>query len=292
MKRFKIVLRHGTAALTAALALAMTASGAFATTIQFNLITATWQNATPSAVATYTGNGTAHAKARWGTPANGNGQSGYNFDAPASQPVTAIVPPSPSADFVLGTFSHVNEPITGSSITGIQLAVTMDVNIGGTDVGNQTFLFDFTHDETDNNLNPCPYGGANGQGINVNGCADRVTVTVDTHTASFLVGGNNYTVNIEGFEVGGVTVSVPDCGGRGQHRQFDRRCDSDQPSVRARAGIACSARCSGREFRPGSSPPASVTIRGGTSGERRRLRAPFSTFPTTSGSSSPGHFSV
>ena len=207
MKRFKIVLRHGTAALTAALALAMPASGAFATTIQFNLITATWQNATPSAVATYSGNGTAHAKARWGTPASGNGQSGYNFDAPASQPVTAIVPPSPSADFVLGTFSHVNEPITGSSITGIQLAVTMDVNIGGTDVGNQTFLFDFTHDETDNNLNPCPYGGANGQGINVNGCADRVTVTVDTHTASFLVGGNNYTVNIEGFEVGGVTQS-------------------------------------------------------------------------------------
>ena len=34
-----------------------------------------------------------------------------------------------------------------------------------------------------------------------------MTVTVDTHTASFLVGGNNYTVNIEGFEVGGVTQS-------------------------------------------------------------------------------------
>jgi hypothetical protein len=198
---------YAAAALVPAVAVTMTASIAFATTIQFSLITATWQNAAPPGVVSYTGNGTAHADVRWGTPASGNGQSGYNFDAPASQPVTATVPPSPSPDFVLGTFSHLNEPITGNSITGIQLALTMDVNIGGTDVGNQTFLFDFTHDETDNSLNPCPYGGANGQGVNVNGCADRVTVTVDTHTASFLVGGNAYTVNIEGFEIGGVTQS-------------------------------------------------------------------------------------
>jgi hypothetical protein len=135
----------------------------------------------------------------------GSGQSGYNFDAPATQPVTTTVPPSPSSDFVLGTFTHVNEPITGSSITSIQLAVTMDVHIDATDLGNRTFLFDFSHDETPNGDNPCAYGGANGQGVNINGCADRVTVNVDTLTSSFLIGSDTYTVNIEGFKISGVT---------------------------------------------------------------------------------------
>lgn len=209
MTTLKQTLLRGTTSLAcglcAAAVMTMTAGTASATTVQFNLITAVWQSATPAGAATFSGNGTAHPQARWGTAQTANGQSGYNFDAPASQPVTTTVPPSPSPDFVLGTFSHVNEPITGNSITGIQLAVTMDVNIGGTDFGNRTFLFDFTHDETDNAQNPCPYGGANNQGININGCADRVTVTVDTQTASFLIGDNNYTVNIAGFQVGGVT---------------------------------------------------------------------------------------
>ena len=184
----------------------LTTGPAFASVISFNSITALWENAAPPAVASFSGNGTGHPQARWGTP-QGSGQSGYNFDAPATQPVTTTVPPSPSSDFVLGTFTHVNEPITGSSITSIQLAVTMDVHIDATDLGNRIFLFDFTHDETPNGDNPCAYGGANGQGVNINGCADRVTVTVDTQTSSFLIGTDTYTVNIEGFKISGVTQS-------------------------------------------------------------------------------------
>jgi PEP-CTERM motif len=194
-------------ATVAGIAIALLAAGpASASTVSFSSITAVWENAVPPAAATFSGNGTGHPQARWGID-QGSGQSGYNFDAPAVQAVTTTVPPSPSSDFILGTFTHVNEPITGSSITGIQLAVTMDVHIDASDVGMRTFLFDFTHEETPNGDNPCAYGGANSQGVNINGCADRVTVSVDTLTSSFLIGSDTYTVNIEGFKIGGVTQS-------------------------------------------------------------------------------------
>src|SRR2546429_4058460 len=103
---------HFPATIGAAVVTALLMTGPVsASTITFNMITAEWENALPPAVASFSGNGTGHPQARWGTPAGPNGQSGYNFDAPAVQPVTAIVPPSPSADFVLGTFTHVNRPI-------------------------------------------------------------------------------------------------------------------------------------------------------------------------------------
>ncbi|HEU0157116.1 MAG TPA: THxN family PEP-CTERM protein [Stellaceae bacterium] len=203
-----------TAAAGAIALAALTAAPAAAHTVDFSNIVGTWQNAVPPGVVTITGPGTADPKARWGIPDPSPGpQSGYNFDAAAGI-VTAMVPPSPSDDFTLGTFTHVNEPIaSGTSITGIQLAVTMDVSIDGNGQGSRTFLFDFTHDETPNGDTPCPYGGndpskpgggpaPNGVGVNDNGCADRVTVNVDTATSTFMIGGDTYTVNIEGFKVG------------------------------------------------------------------------------------------
>ena len=193
---------------TAVVAIALTTlmvEPASATTISFSGITGVWQDVTPAGVIdlSFTGNGTSNPEVFWGTALTAAGQSGYEFAAPATQPVTTMVPPSPSGNFVLGTLTVVNQPIaltpTPFSITGAQLALTMDVNIGGTDEGDQTFLFTFTHDETNNALNPCPYGGANGQGVNINGCADANTVSIASGTAMFNVGGVNYTVNINGF---------------------------------------------------------------------------------------------
>jgi hypothetical protein len=184
---------------------ALAAGSASASTVSFDQITASWLNAQPPGVATAAGNGTANPTLRWGT-STGQGQSGYNFDAPTSQPVTTTVPPSPSSTFNLGTFTHVNEPITGNSITGVQLDVRMDVSIDGNDQGFRDFLFDFTHQETPNSP-PCPYGPSTLTGVNINGCADRVTVSVNTLTQSFVIGADTYTVNITGFQVGGNTVS-------------------------------------------------------------------------------------
>jgi hypothetical protein len=175
-------------------------------TIQISGITGSWQNGVPPANVTYTGNGTANPEARWGVPAGGNGQSGYNFSAAGT--INTVIPPSPTPQFTLGTFQHVNEPIdAGTSITGIQLAIHANLSIDGGAAFGANFLFDFSHDETTNSLNPCPYGGANGQGVNINGCADRVSVNYNSLSDTFTVGTDTYTLNLFGFEIGGNQVS-------------------------------------------------------------------------------------
>ena len=74
-------------------------------------------------------------------------------------------------------------------------------------MGPQSFIFDFSHDETANGLDPCPYGGANGQGVNINGCADKVSVAFNQASDSFLIGTDLYTINIVGFLNNGTLVS-------------------------------------------------------------------------------------
>jgi hypothetical protein len=181
----------------------MAASSANAHTVTISSITASWLNATPTAVASFYGNTTADPYVRWGTATTGNGRSGYDFDATTSA-IVANVPPSPSSSFTLGTFTHVNQPITGSSITGIQLQVNALVSVDGGTATSLSFLFDFTHDETSNS-GPCPYGGQNNQGVNINGCADRVTVSYNLASQTFMVGSDEYTLALQGFQVGGVT---------------------------------------------------------------------------------------
>jgi hypothetical protein len=208
MKTMSGVAARSLTAVSAIALAGLLAHSASATTISFDNILATWGPITPANVVglNFTGNGTSDATVKWGTAQTSGGQSGYEFQA-ATAPTT-MVPPSPSGDFTLGTFTHINETIaltpTPFSITGAVLSLAMDVSVGGTSVGNETFKFDFHHDETDNSLNPCPFGGNNGQGININGCADQVTVTPDVSSATFMSGGSTYTVDIAGFEVGGV----------------------------------------------------------------------------------------
>jgi PEP-CTERM motif len=196
MKRFLIT--------TTFLALGYIAPAA-AHNVAISGITASWLNANPVASATLGGANTADPTARWGTPAGGTGQSGYNFDA-VTAPINAIVPPSPSSDFTLGTFTHLNQPITGASITGIDLQIKASVAVDGGAASIMTFMFHFTHDETPNGP-PCPYGPNGLTGVNANGCADSVTVGALTSSQSFLVGTNLYTLNIEGFEIGGTVQS-------------------------------------------------------------------------------------
>lgn len=182
-----------------AFALAVTAAApASAALVEFKEVTGTWSNSVGTS-ASYSGNGTDDAKARWGT-STGQGRSGYNFLGMDSS--VNVVSPGSSGNFVIGTFEHVNFPITGGSITGINLLFTADVWVDGNNLGPRTFTYNFSHEETDNGANPCPYGGA-GNPINSAGCADRVQMNFNSSSETFLIGLDQYTLDIAGFLVGG-----------------------------------------------------------------------------------------
>ena len=68
-----------------------------------------------------------------------------------------------------GAVTHVNQPVTGNAITGIDLKITFDITIDTTDIGLHDFIFHFAHDETPNATLPCPYGPPGLTGVNVNG---------------------------------------------------------------------------------------------------------------------------
>lgn len=190
--------------VSVAFAAALFASAsASATTVNFTNITGTWFGAVLLAPGTpvevYTGNGTNNAQVRWGV-STGQGRSGYDFVAPALASTTVTVP-GQSPALLVGTFRHVNFPVFAPSISSIKLGFSADVDIDGTGVGNKTFVWLFGHDETTNNLVPCPYGGANGQGVNINGCADRVNTNFNGTSDFFNIAGVNYTLDIRGFLV-------------------------------------------------------------------------------------------
>ena len=196
--------RLGLLAGAAVLALGIGAADAAVVTIEN--ITATWQNVVGGgggSVISTPGLGGADTSVRW--PASG-AQSGYDFTV-AADPLNVNLPPDPSP-FTLGTFNHLNFPIvSGSGITSVQLVITADISVDGNAVGNKMFVFDFNHLETPNAANPCADGGANGVGVNVNGCADRVTFATSDLSEMFEIDGVLYTLTLSGFVQGGVQVS-------------------------------------------------------------------------------------
>ncbi|MBT1450553.1 PEP-CTERM sorting domain-containing protein [Glaciecola sp. XM2] len=165
---------------------------ASAALVEFKNISGVWVDDEPDAAVT--GEGT--SQIRWG---NSTTQSGYDFVAGADTSVT--VPPSPSAAFALGDFTHLNFPVSPPSLESVTLSVTLDILIDGIAAGASTFLYNFTHFETPNNGNPCAAGGAQP-------CPDLVSFSVSDASDSFLIGGVNYTVNILGFSTdGGTTIT-------------------------------------------------------------------------------------
>jgi hypothetical protein len=182
-----------------ALALLSAVTTSHAGIVTLKNITGAWSNAVPSVnLDNTTGNGTSNASAFWG---DSDGYSGYDFFAVTNPSVT--LPPSPSPTFTIGTFQHRNQPITGgTSISSIRLTVTSDIFIDASNLGSRTFVYDFLHDETTNNATPCAFGGSNYQGVNINGCADRVRVNFNSLSQNFVIGLDTYTVNIFGFMVG------------------------------------------------------------------------------------------
>ena len=174
---------------------------AHSATVSLTNLTATWFDIVSDNIFNdiYTpGLGGATTSARWGNAALAS-QSGYDFTL-SGLSLAFVVPPSPSPNQVIGTFSHINLPIpAGTSITGVSLRIKADVDIDGDSQGNLTFDYFFDHWETPNAEDPCADGGANGVGVNINGCADRVRVEFSSSSSDFVVGNDIYTLNILGF---------------------------------------------------------------------------------------------
>jgi hypothetical protein len=192
----------------------MTATSAMAATVTLSNIQGLWLNANPAANATLGAQGN-FTTARWGGYSDPDDNSGYDFDGVDTDVVYTVLPPPDAAAQKLGGFNHINNPIpAGTQITDIQLKVFANVKVLGndlveTDFGVKEFLFDFDHNETPNGANPCADGGANGIGVNVNGCADKVTISYNALSEDFTIGSIVYTLLFTGFSTdGGTTVST------------------------------------------------------------------------------------
>ncbi len=193
-----------------AAAAAVLAAPAGATVVDFTNVKATWINPVGGSGIVYSGNGTQNASIRWGTPSGQPQKSGYNFTA--SSLSFTVDPPSASAVGTLGTFTHFNFPISsGTGISALQLEFNTDILLDGVFYDNVSFIYDFDHWETPNQSNPCANGGPNNQGVNVNGCADRVRTTFNEQSSGFTISKDGvdylYALDVIGFLNNGQPVT-------------------------------------------------------------------------------------
>jgi hypothetical protein len=151
---------------------------------------------------------------RWGTNI-GNGQSGLDItNSPISTVVTTgvgVVLPAVQNVSV----THSNFPIQAPSLDKVSLRsfLTLTPSVPALPGLPQVFL-DFGIDflETDNNANTCADGGANGVGVNINGCADIFVIDQDALNFSFFYDdgdGIDQEYFISFLEVSGGLNSLP-----------------------------------------------------------------------------------
>jgi hypothetical protein len=181
-----------------ATSLALSTVSVSAASVDLVSVSGIWTDANPAGV---TGEGT--NLIQWGTPSGQPDQSGYLFDgAGASMNLLS------NTDFDLGTFTHQNNPINGVVLSDAELTVSIGLSIDSGATEFVTAVFDFEHLETPNlpsSSNPdpsqtCANGLPNATGININGCADRVTATQNAaFSQSFVVDGDTYTFDFSGF---------------------------------------------------------------------------------------------
>ncbi|MBP0015369.1 MAG: PEP-CTERM sorting domain-containing protein [Roseofilum sp. SBFL] len=152
----------------------------------------TWTNVLATDSGSITGAGTNQLS--WGTPASGSGsgQSGYRFTGVTDNiEVSDLV----GSDFLVGTFTHFNFPITGTSLD----EATLNINFA-LGSASSTFSFLFDHFETPNNANPCAAGGEGS-------CPDLVSFPNATSQEIITLYGVNYNLTLSGFsEDGGENI--------------------------------------------------------------------------------------
>jgi hypothetical protein len=107
---------------------------------------------------------------RWGT-STGFGQSGLDItDSPSITYVNTNGAAVPNV-----SVTHLNRPITGTSLASVNILSTLILTPfvpAEAGLPAATITFGILFEETPNGANPCAGGGANGVGVNINGCAD------------------------------------------------------------------------------------------------------------------------
>jgi hypothetical protein len=188
--------------LTLAVLAALFGGCAGAVTITLNNVDGSFLNAlpTPASPAYSISNGPTTSSIRWGTPTE-QFRSGYIFTADIPPAVSVTLPPSPSGWFQLGTFTHRNWPITGDTLSQVNLDVAIDVNIGGTPV-NRTYTYSLSHYETPNTGR---LSGCQAFQQSATPCDDRVQISGPTG-ATINVGGVDYTLFLGFSSDGGNTI--------------------------------------------------------------------------------------
>jgi len=131
-------------------------------------------------------NGDPISSISWGTTTGT--QSGYDFIASIPPPFDL---PGPIPYFSMGTFQHRNFSVSPPSLVSAELDVELEIAVDGVPIAPLTFTFTLEHDETPNNLNPCPYPTPPGEG-----CTDRVTITASPIPTTFNVDGVDYTLEM------------------------------------------------------------------------------------------------
>jgi len=157
---------------------------------------------TPTGGSNIQGVGT--SEIRWGTgektcawfSCSTGPQSGYGFEGPADLP-KAI---TSDDEFVLGTFTHYNNPITGEAITGVNLDVYATFATTG-DNGTVTgpYTFEFLHNETPNVGQKCILIFCWDIEKDVD---DIVRLDNMIESSEFQFGSNIYSLSLLGFATG------------------------------------------------------------------------------------------
>ncbi len=163
--------------------------------ITFTAAAANWHDAVDNVPGSQPGdpvitNGVPTSSISWGTTTGS--QSGYDVSIEILDPLT----------FPVATFAHRNFPVSDPSLISVQLDFVLDFEVNGAQTGPLTFTFTFTHEETPNNLTPCPYPTPPGEG-----CTDRVTFIDAPDPTTFTVGGKTYTLGLSFLDQNGDPVA-------------------------------------------------------------------------------------
>ena len=173
------------------------AGSALAAEITFQSAVGFWRDAEDNVPGSQPGdpaitNGDPTSSISWGTTTGQ--QSGYDFIATLPAPFEL---PGPIPFFSLGTFQHRNFEVGEPFLTSAKLDVVLVLAVDGVPTGPLTFTFTLNHEETPNNLDPCPYPTPPGEG-----CTDRVTIVASSDPTTFNVDGVDYTLEMSFLDNG------------------------------------------------------------------------------------------
>lgn len=142
---------------------------------------------------------------RWGI-STGEGQSGLDI---TDSPITVLVDTDgPPVNTV--SITHLNNPIEGNSLESVDILSTLILtpsNPPGSALPAAPLTFTVSFAETPNDANPCANGQANGQGLNINGCADIFVINMAALNFPFQY--DNVTYFISFFEASNQLNPLP-----------------------------------------------------------------------------------